>query len=166
MSMRETLIAALVNSSIGDALDVHDRGAERAPVGEPDPHHRGGLPRLDRPRLHAVDDHRRAAEIQGQAQVLVQTFRDIPIQVKVTDGVNEERVGLPERFGHAARELQAHFGADYLKERHWADRGVRYGTLAEGRIADLVLWDKDTLTPQATWIGGQLVYSKNTAAVG
>ena len=78
-----------------------------------------------------VDDQRRAAEKQGQVQVLVQTFREIPIQVKVTDGASEERAGLSARFGEAARELQAHFGADYLKERHWADWGVRYGTLAE-----------------------------------
>lgn len=67
----------------------------------------------------------------GEIRVLVQTFRDIPIQVKVTDGNSEQRVGLPAYFGTAARELQGHFGADYLKERHWVDWGARYGTLAE-----------------------------------
>lgn len=79
----------------------------------------------------AIEDQRDAVEKQGQVEVLVQTFRDIPIQVKVTDGINEERIGLPERFGEAARELQTHFGGDYLKERHWAEWGVRYGSLEE-----------------------------------
>jgi hypothetical protein len=78
-----------------------------------------------------MEEQRRAAERQGQVQVWVQTFRKIPIQVKVTEGISEERTGLPERFGTAARELQAHLGADYLKERYWADWGMRYGILTE-----------------------------------
>lgn len=79
----------------------------------------------------SMEAQRLAAEHEGQVKVQVQTFRQIPIQVKVTDGLMEERVGLSPRFAHAARELQAHYGADYLKERHWVDWGVRYGTLAE-----------------------------------
>jgi hypothetical protein len=78
-----------------------------------------------------MEERRLAAEKQGQVQVWVQTFRKIPIQVKVTDGISEERTALPERFGTAARELQVHLGADYLKERYWADWGIRYGTLTE-----------------------------------
>lgn len=74
---------------------------------------------------------RPVAEASGQVQVLVQTFRGLPIQVKVTDGAMEERVGLPPRFGNTARELQAQLGADFLKERYWADWGFRYGTLTE-----------------------------------
>jgi hypothetical protein len=79
----------------------------------------------------SVETQRQVAEKQGQIQVLVQTFRDIPIQVKVTDGISEERVGLPAYFGSAVQELQFHFGSDYLKERHWADWGIRYGSLSE-----------------------------------
>jgi hypothetical protein len=70
---------------------------------------------------------RDAAEKEGQVQVLVQTFRDIPIQVKVVDAQGEARVSLGERFNAAAMELQKETGADYLKERYWADHGVRYG---------------------------------------
>jgi Virulence factor/Scaffold protein Nfu/NifU N terminal/HEAT repeats len=72
-------------------------------------------------------EQRLAAEKQGQVQVWVQTFRQIPIQVKVSDGIQEERIGLADRFGQTARELQAHLAADYLKERFWADGGIRYG---------------------------------------
>lgn len=89
------------------------------------------------------------SESVGQIQVLVQTFRDIPIQVKVTDGAQEQRVGLSSRFGDTARELQTRLGADYLKERNWADWGIRYGTLAEvaEEIRDEIehLWDEDSL---------------------
>jgi hypothetical protein len=92
-----------------------------------------------------MEEQRLTAEKQGQVQVWVQTFGKIPIQVKVTDGISEERTGLPERFGTAAQELQAHLGADYLKERYWADWGTRYGTLTEvaQEVAEEIegLWD-------------------------
>jgi len=84
----------------------------------------------------------------GQVQVLVQTFRDIPIQVKVSQGINEKRVGLPERFGSLARELQKHCGADYLKERHWADYGFRYGTLEE--VAQEIITEIESLLDENT----------------
>lgn len=108
----------------------------------------------------SLEEQRRVAEHQGQVKVLVQTFRQIPIQVKVTDGVTEERVGLPPRFGNMARELQAHFGADYLKERHWADWGIRYGTLVEvaQEVADEIesLLDEVKLNQQKMLALGEL----------
>lgn len=88
-------------------------------------------------------------ESYGQLQVLVQTFRDVPIQVKVTDGEMEKRVGLSARFADLASELQKQLGADYLKERHWADWGVRYGSVDDvaQEIAEEIetLLDADTL---------------------
>lgn len=33
------------------------------------------------------------------------------------------------------------------------------GRIAPGCVADLVLWDSKTLTPKATWIAGEMVYS-------
>jgi len=97
-----------------------------------------------------TEDQRLAAEKEGQVQVWVQTFRQIPIQVKVTDGVHEERISLSERFGLTAKELQQHFAADYLKERYWADGGVRYGTLTEiaQEVAEEIegVWHDDKLT--------------------
>lgn len=78
-----------------------------------------------------AEKQRHAAEKLGQVSVLVQTFRGIPIQVKVTDGEAEQRIALNARFNEAAQLVQSESGADYLKDRYWADRGVRYGSLAE-----------------------------------
>ena len=76
-------------------------------------------------------EQRQAAEKLGQVSVTVQTFRGIPIQVKATDGEVEKRIALHARFNEAAQLVQAESGADYLKERHWADRGIRYGSLED-----------------------------------
>jgi Virulence factor/Scaffold protein Nfu/NifU N terminal/HEAT repeats len=75
----------------------------------------------------AIDAKRKAGERSGGASVVVQTFRGIPIQVKVSDGQSEKRIALDKRFSDAAQGVQVASGADYLKERHWADWGIRYG---------------------------------------
>ncbi len=71
------------------------------------------------------------ADFQDQSQVLVQTFRGIPLQVKVVDVEGESRISLGDRFNAAAQLVQNEIGADFLKERHWADHGVRYGKRGE-----------------------------------
>jgi hypothetical protein len=63
----------------------------------------------------------------GKNQVFVQTFRGVPIQVKVVDANGESRVSLGEQFNAAAKWIQQETGADYLNERYWADYGLRYG---------------------------------------
>jgi HEAT repeat protein len=78
-----------------------------------------------------LDEQRHSGETLGQVAVLVQTFRGIPIQVKVTDPDGETRIALDARFSNAAQLIQTQSGADYLKERYWADWGVRYGTKEE-----------------------------------
>lgn len=45
---------------------------------------------------------------------------------------------------------------------NYLGRGHELGQIAPGYLADLVLWDPDTLTPKATWIGGKLVYQAET----
>jgi HEAT repeat protein len=67
----------------------------------------------------------------GQVSVLVQTFRGVPIQVKVVAAQEEKRVSLGQRFNDAAMAIQSETGADFLKERYWADCGVRYGAAAD-----------------------------------
>jgi hypothetical protein len=67
----------------------------------------------------------------GEVRVQVQTFRKIPIQVKATDGSGDKRIALSERFKRAAMKIQEGLGADFLKERYWADWGVRYGSVDE-----------------------------------
>lgn len=73
------------------------------------------------------DAQRARGETLGQAAVFVQTFRGIPIQVKVVDADGENRVALDTRFSDAAQLVQEKSGADYLKERYWKNLGVRYG---------------------------------------
>jgi len=82
-------------------------------------------------------EQRKLAEKIGQVTVLVQTFRGIPIQVKTFETQGEKRIALATRFSDAAQRVQAQSGADYLKERYWADWGVRYGSL-EGVAAEVV----------------------------
>jgi hypothetical protein len=61
------------------------------------------------------DEQHVTANLEGQVKVLVQTFRQIPIQVKVTDGVQEERIGLPSRFGNTAGDSRHAWGQIILK---------------------------------------------------
>jgi hypothetical protein len=63
--------------------------------------------------------------------VLVQTFKGIPIQIKVVDPSGETRVSLGERFNETAMRIQSETGADFLKDRYWADYGLRYGSREE-----------------------------------
>lgn len=69
-------------------------------------------------------------EVPGRVSVFVQMFRGLPMQVKLTSGSEEVRVALPERFKLAAAKAAA-TSADFLKERRWAERGVRYGDMQE-----------------------------------
>lgn len=78
-----------------------------------------------------LQNERAAFETEGQVHVLVQTYKGIPIQVKVVDKDGELRVSLGERFNTAAMDVQTATGADFLKERYWADHGVRYGDRAD-----------------------------------
>ena len=79
----------------------------------------------------ALDEQRRTAGNSGTVSVVVQTFRGIPIQVKVLGVGAEKRVALSERFSQAAQAVQDKTGADFLKDRYWADYGVRCGELDE-----------------------------------
>lgn len=88
----------------------------------------------------------------GEAQVFIQMFRNIPIQVKVTQGTEQIRAGLPERFGKAAMRAGS-ASPNLIMERKWVEHGVRYGEMKEigeevaqeidasyddGRLEDLV----------------------------
>jgi hypothetical protein len=64
----------------------------------------------------------------GEAQVLVQYFRGIPMQIRVKAGQKEERISLAARFVNAVTEVAS---ATLIKERKLTDYGVRYGELPE-----------------------------------
>ncbi|MCA1030395.1 conserved virulence factor C family protein [Bacillus timonensis] len=66
----------------------------------------------------------------GEVKVFVQMIGGIPMQIKVTDGSEEERFGLPEQFIQASIEAQKGTG-NVIQERSWKEMGVRYGDLKD-----------------------------------
>ncbi|MED4400626.1 conserved virulence factor C family protein [Metabacillus fastidiosus] len=72
----------------------------------------------------------RIEEGYGEVKVSIQLFNDIPMQVKLTDGMKEERFGLPDRFKEAVMKAQE-TNANVVLERKWKEQGVRYGEFAD-----------------------------------
>ena len=66
----------------------------------------------------------------GEVKVFVQIFKDIPMQVKLTDGTKEERFGLPERFKGALMNAQLE-SDNVVMERSWKEQSIRYGNFDE-----------------------------------
>lgn len=64
----------------------------------------------------------------GEVKVFIQMFRGLPMQVKLTDGQEERRYGLPDRFREVVMEVQMH-AKNVVLEREWKEQGVRYGDL-------------------------------------
>jgi hypothetical protein len=62
----------------------------------------------------------------GEVQVLVQTLRGIPYQLKLTQDNIEKRFALPEPFQKALLQIQG-VTTNVILERTWMDQGVRYG---------------------------------------
>ena len=67
-----------------------------------------------------VDEH------FGEIKVEIQMFKDIPLQVKLTDGTTERRFGMPEYFLKARERAQLP-EENYILFRKWEQQGVRYG---------------------------------------
>ncbi|WP_281998820.1 conserved virulence factor C family protein [Priestia flexa] len=67
-------------------------------------------------------------EHYGEVSVAVQLFKNVPMQVKLTDGTEEKRFGLPDCFAKAVAEVQQ-FASNVVLERKWKEQGVRYGEL-------------------------------------
>jgi Virulence factor/Scaffold protein Nfu/NifU N terminal/HEAT repeats len=62
----------------------------------------------------------------GEIKAFVQKYKDIPMQVKLTDGTEERRFGLPESFMKALSAAQQE-GDNVVLVRKWVEVGVRYG---------------------------------------
>lgn len=60
----------------------------------------------------------------GEAQVFVQMYRGIPIQVRVRMDGGEVRSALPDKFGEAVGKAA---GSSMIRERKLEEFGVRYG---------------------------------------
>lgn len=67
-------------------------------------------------------------EHYGEVNVFVQMFKGVPLQVKLTNGEEEKRFGMPEIFLKAMTEAQL-AGDNYVLLRKWKELGVRYGEL-------------------------------------
>lgn len=81
----------------------------------------------------------------GEVYVHVQTYKDIPLQVKVFDSESEERFGLSERFIKAMDEVHGAEVENYILLRKWADYGIRYGEKTE--IGEIVLQEVEAAYP-------------------
>lgn len=64
----------------------------------------------------------------GEAQVFVQLFRGIPMQIRVKGEGREVRTALSQRFTEAVTEVAS---STLIKERKLKDYGVRYGELED-----------------------------------
>ncbi|MFC7321621.1 conserved virulence factor C family protein [Halobacillus campisalis] len=65
-------------------------------------------------------------EAFGEVKVFIQMFKNIPMQVKLEEGEEEKRVGLPERFTEAAMKA-APASPNMIMERKWVEQSPRYG---------------------------------------
>jgi len=65
----------------------------------------------------------------GEIKVQVQMYKGIPMQVKLSDGQDEKRIGLPNQFVESVKKVQLP-GDNVVMERRWKDYGNRYGDVA------------------------------------
>lgn len=87
-----------------------------------------------------------ADETYGEVYVHVQTYKDIPLQVKVFDSHSEERFGLSERFLKAMEQVHSSETENYILLRKWADYGIRYGEKSD--IGQLVIQEIEAAYPE------------------
>ncbi|CAI6035794.1 conserved virulence factor C family protein [Cohnella sp. JJ-181] len=80
----------------------------------------------------------------GEARVLVQLYRGIPMQIRVQSGGQESRAALGPRFADAVNEAA---GGGFIRERRLAEFGVRYGEPQE--ILEEVARELDAAYPDA-----------------
>ncbi|WP_404450948.1 conserved virulence factor C family protein [Virgibacillus necropolis] len=66
----------------------------------------------------------------GEIKVFIQMFRGIPVQVKLEDGEDEQRFGIPERFMNATMKA-SEASTNMLMERKWVEQSPRYGDVNE-----------------------------------
>ncbi|MCQ6273974.1 conserved virulence factor C family protein [Bacillus sp. V3B] len=74
----------------------------------------------------------------GEIKVLVQLYKGIPMQVKLTNGQEEKRFGLPEQFVEAVKQVQLP-GDNVVMERRWKDYGNRYGESGLEQVGDIIV---------------------------
>ena len=88
----------------------------------------------------ALEDHKALNENFGEVQVSLQSFRRIPMLVKVSAGNEEKRLAIPPRFQEAVRQA-SQVSKNMLMERRWEALGIRYGNL--NQVGDTVVEEID-----------------------
>lgn len=91
-------------------------------------------------------DEELAVDNYGEVYVNVQTYKDIPLQVKVFDSESELRFGLDDRFARAMDEVHSAEVENYILLRKWADYGIRYGDKKE--IGETVVSEVEAAYPE------------------
>jgi hypothetical protein len=71
-----------------------------------------------------------AVQHYGEVKALVQMFKGIPLQIKLTEDDMEKRFGLPDLYKEAALAAQLP-GDNYILLRKWDDFGIRYGVIEQ-----------------------------------
>lgn len=104
-----------------------------------------------------IDQTNKPDEHYGEVQVQIQVFKGIPLQVKLMDGTNEKRFGLPQNFMDAFNEAQMP-GDNFVLLRKWMDWGIRYGDMDE--IGRTVLEEVQAAYPQSR-LDDLVEYAKN-----
>ncbi|MGG0644464.1 virulence factor [Sporosarcina gallistercoris] len=87
-----------------------------------------------------------AAESFGEVYVHVQTYKEIPLQVKVFDSESEQRFALSERFLAAMEQVHSAEVENYILLRKWADYGIRYGSKEE--IGETIVKEVEAAYPE------------------
>ncbi|MDV6379073.1 virulence factor [Sporosarcina sp. GW1-11] len=85
-------------------------------------------------------------EHYGEVYVHVQTYKEIPLQVKVFSSDTEKRFGLSERFIQAMERVHHSEVENYILLRKWADYGIRYGELQE--VGEQVVQELEAAYPE------------------
>lgn len=85
-------------------------------------------------------------EHYGEVYVHVQTYKDIPLQVKVFTSDAEKRFGLSERFIKAMEVVHHSEVENYILLRKWADYGIRYGELQE--VGEQIVQELEAAYPE------------------
>lgn len=82
-------------------------------------------------KLEKEESENPAENVFGEVKVYLQMLRGIPMQVKVDNGEEERRFGLPERFSNAIMDA-SEATDNVIFERRWVEQDhVRYGDLHE-----------------------------------
>ncbi|PIC82467.1 virulence factor [Sporosarcina sp. P1] len=95
---------------------------------------------LEQAEEQQIDEH------FGEVYVHVQTYKEIPLQVKVFNSDEESRFGLSERFIQAMETVHHSEVENYILLRKWVDYGIRYGELQE--VGEQVVQELEAAYPE------------------